>query len=380
MRGGGAHNGIEKNFAAVFKARIRDAEFVCFVDNVNSAVKDSDGNLIISPFELKILLDSKKVDKVIVLADTHGPGELREVMKKCFQQEIDFRKILFYIEIHWFMERLNGRNVTSFKNLLADAKRKLPILSNLEYEMVEKCNLNCKRCNHYSNIFTEGKLIDFETFCADMELLSKLTCNIKRFKLLGGEPLLHPELYRFVEFSRKIFPRAPLSIVTNGFLIPKMNDAAIKAIKDTGTVVEISIYPPMKKHFGEVEKFLQVHGIKYKIFRDGDQFGAYLNTKGDSNKIWAMMQCYAQVCHAIKNGYLYKCTASMNISLLNKKFGTNFPAESLKLSEIPKDSAGEVLTKYLLGTLEMCRFCTSFKYYDWEATRNDAKLEDWIVT
>ena len=368
-----------KKMANLFKTRIKDAEFVCFAGNVKSAVKDADDNFIVSISELKRLIDNKKIDKVILLADTHGPGELREFMKSCFRNGIDFRKILFLAEYKWFIDRLGGKNFVSFKNLLKDAKRKLPIINGLEYEMVEFCNLNCKRCNHYSNIFTDGKLIDFETFRADMDLLSKLTCNIKRFKLLGGEPLLHPELYRFVEFSRKIFPRAPLSIVTNGFLIPKMNDAAIKAIKDTGTVVEISIYPPMKKHFGEIEKFLKTHGISYKIFRDGDKFGAYINPKGDSNKMWAMMQCYAQVCHAIKNGYLYKCTSMMNISVLNKQFSTNFPVERLKISDIPIDSAGEILTNYLLDTLEMCRFCTRFKYHDWEQTRNDAKLDDWLV-
>ena len=206
-----------------------------------------------------------------------------------------------------------------------------------------------------------------------------MTCNIKRFKLLGGEPLLHPELHRFIEYSRKVFPRAPISIITNGFLIPKMNDVTIKAIKNTGTVIEISVYPPMKNQFVRIENFLQLNGIPYKIFRDGDKFGAYINAKGDSPKMRAMMQCYAQVCHSMKNGQLYKCTTAMNIHVLNKKFNVDFPSDSLKMSDIPKENAGEIITKYLLDTVDMCRFCTKFKYYDWQPTRNDAVIDDWIA-
>ena len=314
-----------------------------------------------------------------MLADTNGPGKLRSFMKRCFEYRIDFRDILFYAETNWFANILGDKNSVSFKNFLEEAKRKVPIISSLEYEIVEMCNLNCKRCNHYSNIFTDGKLIDFETFRADIDMLSTLTCNIKRFKLLGGEPLLHPELHRFIEYSRKVFPHAPMSIITNGFLIPKMSIATINAIKATGTVVEISIYPPMKNHFSKIEAFLQSHAIPYKVFRDADKFGAYINPKGDSPKMWAMMQCYAQVCHSMKNGHLYKCTTMMNIPVLNKKFNLNFPSESLKMSDIPKDKAGEIITKYFLDTIEMCRFCTNFKYFDWKPTHNDAKIEDWLV-
>ena len=158
-----------------------------------------------------------------------------------------------------------------------------------------------------------------------------------------------------------------------------MDDKLIEAIVNTGTIVEVSVYPPLREHLNKVIGFLMFHGIKYKIFRYGDTFSAYINSKGNSNKMWAMMQCYAQVCHAIKNGKLYKCTSVMNIGVLNKHFNVNLPESNLNIDDIPKDNAGEFLMNYLSDTIEMCRFCTKFKDFPWEATKNDASINDWIV-
>ena len=62
----------------------------------------------------------------------------------------------------------------------------------------------------------------------------------------------------------------------------------------------------MYEKINSVIDFLDRQGIRNKVFRCGDEFGAYINPKGDSNPEWAMMQCYAQICHAMKKGKIYK--------------------------------------------------------------------------
>jgi molybdenum cofactor biosynthesis enzyme MoaA len=43
--------------------------------------------------------------------------------------------------------------------------------------------------------------------------------------LMGGEPLLHPELERFFPAARTAFPSAKIKIVTNGILLSKKEDS-----------------------------------------------------------------------------------------------------------------------------------------------------------
>ena len=124
---------------------------------------------------------------------------------------------------------------------------------------------------------------------------------------------MHPELDRFLEYSRSALPNAAISVITNGILVTKMSEKLINTIKTCRVTIEISVYPPVRNRLNQITEFLAFHGMAYKIFRYGDEFGAFLNAKGDSEKMWSMMQCYAQVCHAMKNGKLYRCSMVMNV-------------------------------------------------------------------
>ena len=46
--------------------------------------------------------------------------------------------------------------------------------------------------------------------------------------LMGGEPLLHPQVGEFCRVTRECYPEAGITIITNGTLIPKMGKALRK--------------------------------------------------------------------------------------------------------------------------------------------------------
>jgi len=73
------------------------------------------------------------------------------------------------------------------------------ILPNLEYLIVHHCNLNCKGCNKFSPI-SEEYFADIVEFKKDIIKISELF-NIQEFKILGGEPLLHPKLNKFINVN-----------------------------------------------------------------------------------------------------------------------------------------------------------------------------------
>lgn len=370
---------LQKKLCALLTQKLRSDTVTCFVTNNRNALNDYENPPILSVGALKVLVKNSSVDKIIVLAEDTDPTQYREIMRQFFAMGVDWRWLLMYVEFKWFAEILNDKESYSFGDLLELAKQKLPLIPNLEYEIVERCNLNCKRCNHFSNIFRDGKITDFETFCADMNFLRKNVYNIKRFKLLGGEPLMHPDLARLISYSRQTFPNAAISVITNGLLVPRMNDALITAIKANAVTVEISVYPPVRAHLNQIHGFLLFHDIPHKIFRYGDEFGAFLNAKGDSDKMWAMMQCYAQVCHAMKNGKLYRCSSVINVEVFNRAYGANLPPSYLNIHKLPHERAGEILAQYLADPIEMCRFCTKFQYFPWEPTRGNASPEEWIA-
>lgn len=360
-----------KKCGKIFEKYLKEDRIICYIDNDKNKLRNDDIP-VLTAGTLKILYENNLLDKIIVPG--YEPAVYRNIMQQLYGLKIDYRPLLFYAETEYFEEKL--QTMKTFAELIEEAKKQIPLIGALEYEVYEQCNLNCKRCNHYSNIFSSGKAINYETFCKDLKAVSKKAYNIKRFKILGGEPLLNKELYKFVPKSREIFPKAYIAIVTNGILIRQMSDKLIKEVKEAGVVIEISVYPPLKEH-QDIEAFLKKKQIEYKVFRYGSEFGAYLNPKGDSEPFTAMLSCYGQVCHALKNGKLYKCATGQNIKVLNQRYGTHFPEIDFNLEG--ESRTAEEITEYLVNPVELCQFCSKMEYYPWEQTKGDDKLEDWLV-
>ena len=90
----------------------------------------------------------------------------------------------------------------------------------LETHLVDHCNLKCKGCGHFSSL-SEKRYTDVDIFKRDLMRLSGLFDNISRIRLMGGEPLLHPDVLGFVKSSRLAFPNADIWVVTNGLLLHK---------------------------------------------------------------------------------------------------------------------------------------------------------------
>lgn len=101
------------------------------------------------------------------------------------------------------------------------AIKKPIVVDNLDIHVVNSCNLRCQGCNHlanygYGGLFTEKELVDWIK-----PWMGRLA--FKRISLLGGEPLLNPNLKNICIAYRRLFPseQTKLRITTNGILIKK---------------------------------------------------------------------------------------------------------------------------------------------------------------
>lgn len=105
-------------------------------------------------------------------------------------------------------------------------------LLKFEVHLTDKCNLNCKGCMHFSCLCEETNLLDIHIYENDCKRISELTKGkIDNILLLGGEPLLHPNVKDFLIITRKYFPEISIpnrigiiDLVTNGILLHKQSD------------------------------------------------------------------------------------------------------------------------------------------------------------
>ena len=89
----------------------------------------------------------------------------------------------------------------------------------LEHHLVDHCNCNCAGCSHFSPL-ADPWFENLEDFKRDFKKLSEMT-EVQLIRLMGGEPLLHPQVGDFLKITRELFPKSQIQLVTNGLLLKK---------------------------------------------------------------------------------------------------------------------------------------------------------------
>lgn len=84
------------------------------------------------------------------------------------------------------------------------------------------CKLSCRGCSHLSPAFIKRFEVPAPIFNA-CSILGKYY-HPKYIKLVGGEPLLHPDLLQVIDAIRSSGLSNYIQVVTNGQLLANMSD------------------------------------------------------------------------------------------------------------------------------------------------------------
>ena len=279
----------------------------------------------------------------------------------------------------WFMDYPTfDRELTEHGSLDALLKSKtMPFLMHLEYEVTHHCNLNCRACSHFSPL-TEKKFGDFEQFSRDLEQIHSMIDYIGEIQLLGGEPLLNPDLYRFVQEARRIYPYAQINVVTNGILLMSVDEQLKEAMKSTGAAFRVSVYPPFKSYVKNAIQQLKKEGLLFRSDYEMDRFSSGLNPDGSSDAETADARCMQNYCHIFENGKLSRCGIAHKIPVYAGYYHLEdvFPDCSLNLYD--KELTPRKLQSYLMNPVEMCRFCGKPVVSPWTRAGKNPVKEDWV--
>lgn len=270
------------------------------------------------------------------------------------------------------MQRLVSKYI-KIQNWVARLKRihkirnRRPVLKYLETHIVDHCNLNCKACSHYSPLAQEYfEYVD--KFKKNINELSK-KLRFKSIRLLGGEPLLHPEINLFIEITNKAFPRAQLSIVTNGILLPKMPQSFWETCRDCSVSIDVSRYPNTEEIFQNSVALIEKNGVKLGDVHDCPDMYVFHNPKGDSEKELAFKYCALKKYTILRDNKIYTCPKTAYIDIYNNFYKLKKSAD--KGINICFSSAKKIL-RYLKKPVSTCEYCTySGRFVEWELSRKN---------
>lgn len=255
---------------------------------------------------------------------------------------------------------------------------------NFEVHITEHCNLNCKGCYHFSPL-SEPCFLSVEEFECDIKQM-ELICKerVSTITLLGGEPLLHPDIISFFGIVRKYFPNCKVDLLTNGTLFKKM-----------------------KKDFWEkcVEYDITLCCTKYPVIVDWEfveskaaEFGLYIeyhNDVGAGEKTlikypfdilgtqdveWNYIHCTrSNKCITLKHGKIYTCPMAAHAHLAKEFFNLELELSEKNSINIYNVNKFEEITNFLVNPIPFCKYCNLKKkpeQIEWQISKKE--ISEWF--
>jgi organic radical activating enzyme len=270
--------------------------------------------------------------------------------------------------------------------------RKIPVnnkfnprtLLPLHIHLTDHCNLNCRGCDNFAPLATE-KNINIATFERDCARISLLTNGqLEELQLLGGEPLLHPQIHSFPEIARKYFKECPIKIITNGILLSKQSDEFWKNCKQNNVQIVVTKYP-IKIDHNAIKQLAENYGVTFGYYGNTDtklktMFCDPLDLEGTQDEAKSFMCCHrSNACIELNDGKLYTCETIPNVKYFNDYFNQNLPVTDKDYIDIYKVNTIQPIFDFLCKPVPFCRYCDIANKRNgikWSISRKE--ISEWI--
>lgn len=256
-----------------------------------------------------------------------------------------------------------------------DMKNKLDELENMflrfqprtslqfQVDLTRHCNMKCKYCGNFSPL-AEKEFLDLDEYRADLKRLSELfQGEAKRIILQGGEPLLHPQINAILQATREFFPVGDILVITNGILIPSMEDTFWEICKEFHIKLTPTEYP-LTFDYAACQKLAEEKGVFY-LAHDSNRGQKHkkmlrflISLKPLDRPEHNFAHCEpANRCITLAHGKMYTCSQAASIGDLKKYFDLDLHISEQNGVDIYKVKDKEELMRKMAQAIPLCAHC-----------------------
>ncbi|MCD8218737.1 MAG: 4Fe-4S cluster-binding domain-containing protein [Clostridiales bacterium] len=255
-------------------------------------------------------------------------------------------------------------------------------LGTVEIHAADHCNLNCKNCSMFCGLIEGERFADYEETRKGVLKLREFFDHVKKFRIIGGEPLLNQELYRYIDLTREVFPYTDIRLITNGILVPQMSNRLKNSLREHDVTLIITQYPPMAAGMDDLHAFLEAEKIRHEITEPVKQFQKIYDLSGRQLAEASWRSCrWKRECATMYGSRLATCFVPFVLPVAGKAF--DFPVAQTGIIDLEEDglTRGEIRRR-LDEPFSLCRFCTADSVMaEWgladEYSKND--MRDWSI-
>jgi hypothetical protein len=257
-------------------------------------------------------------------------------------------------------------------------------LETIEIHVAEHCNCSCKNCSMFCALVKQESFPVYSEFEEGLKNLKKYFDHVKTIRIIGGEPLLNPELYKYIDFIGEIFPFSDLRLLSNGILADKMDDRLIESIKRNKVRLFISNYIPVSYKMDKVKAFLDAKEIKNYIITDViTEFQKIYDYRGAADKKVNFDNCHwKNSCATLYGSEMSVCFVPFVIHYLSDSF--NLSIEEQKKIDLTSDNLTTgIIRKLMNEPMDVCRYCSMYRISEkWDLANkkeHTLNINDWSV-
>lgn len=205
------------------------------------------------------------------------------------------------------------------------------IIPYAEIMVTQVCNLVCPGCSTYSDLQYKGYKSWSQGRSEIEPWLERV--GFDHFGIMGGEPMVNPEIKKWLVGVRELMPETVIRFPTNATLLHKNLDV-VDLLHELGNVIfKITVHQHNNKkvesaieyvqnkfdwepiHEYNVHRFVTDNNFKFQINRPKKFFktfyGEYHNAAPyDSDPVEAFDVCHQKECPLLYNNRIYKCSTT----------------------------------------------------------------------
>ena len=249
----------------------------------------------------------------------------------------------------------------------------------LDIHIVDHCNLKCRCCAHFAPVAAPFFIARKDLEAQYQRIRPVFDQIFDSIHLLGGEPLLHPELPEILKLTRRYFQKEEIQIITNGILLASMPEEFWSCCREEKITIVITRYP-ISLPFEKILKKAKEEQVNCFTVAGGESFiHHYLDPDGRQDPALSRKKCrFGGTCVQLRNGRLYPCAQAAYANILNQAFHLEFEQKEEDGIEPEKITSGRSFRKWLRTPIPFCRYCSTQKehWVSWERSRMER--EEWI--
>ena len=248
-----------------------------------------------------------------------------------------------------------------------DAQQGKVFVDKIEIPVTYACNLQCKHCTVHAP-YLHGHVPDL---FSSLRIWSEKLLP-KMILVLGGEPLLNPDLPQILETIRRLYSSSDILLITNGLLLADAPSLFWDAIVKTGTRITISAHLENYKTMCEkIDAKLEADGIRdIEIYCENFYDSWATLWKYDSNNFPVLemqasapifQECLSKNCFTLHGDYLYRCNLMYGLKMLQEQCRWHPKIRAMETIEgIGHWNTSQQIVEYLTGgnCYSACAYCT----------------------